>query len=504
MNRYLYGFNVFGIQSFIGSSSKLKEIVGASELVEAVCKNLVSDQIQEMGYAKDSIKVLQAAAGHFRCLIVDENLAKEIVKRMPLEAEKMAPGIGLAQSLVTIEKDLNRNVLEKLEQRLRIQRNKIASPSFSNLMIMRNSRKSGLASVYDGKGSGDYLDLAALRKVSVGNKEMLSEKALPAAWRKQKMEMTKEFTDIAKEGEWLGVVHIDGNDLGLNLVKLWKKWEQSKDISKELKEFSEDLERSTISAFQKAVQKVYQIDALNENGEAEEVSKKLPYRVLVLGGDDLSLVCPAKDAINLSAAFIEAFEKESKQINGLSSNLTACGGIAYIKPNYPFYYGLEMAEILCKKAKEASRLKKEAQDPTPSSILFYKIQDSFTEDFSVLLEKEFHIRNSERTFMAGPYSVTDNSFMKIDELASLSEEVSTLIGVKNDLRKWLGMEHLANQKLAQDELLRRINRKLVQRGIPESFIERMHLNTPFSLEYNFKTTADGKMKSACEYQDFGM
>ena len=37
MSKYLYGAAVQGIQDFIFKTNKLKEIVGASELVEQVC-----------------------------------------------------------------------------------------------------------------------------------------------------------------------------------------------------------------------------------------------------------------------------------------------------------------------------------------------------------------------------------------------------------------------------------------------------------------------------------
>ena len=37
MNKYLYGASVQGIQQFIFQTNELKDIVGASELVEFIC-----------------------------------------------------------------------------------------------------------------------------------------------------------------------------------------------------------------------------------------------------------------------------------------------------------------------------------------------------------------------------------------------------------------------------------------------------------------------------------
>lgn len=497
MEKYLYGFNVFGIQAFIGSTSKLKEIVGASELVEAVCKKLVPELVEGMGAAMDQIDVHQAAAGHFRCVIKDEQLAKALIKRLPMEAEKKAPGIGIAQALVKIAGTLTKENLDDLEAKLRTQRNKIANPAFSNLMIMQNSRRSGLAAVYDASKGNDYLDLSAYAKEKA--KGDLLSKAMPEEWRNQGLEMCKDFSDIAKEGEWLAVVHIDGNDLGLNLVKLWEKWEKSTEIEAKLQVFSNELEQSTVYAFRQAAVEVFGESASDILRSKDQSKSKLPFRVLVLGGDDLTLVCSAKDALKLSTAFIEAFEKESQKINGLSDSLTACGGIAYIKPHYPFYYGLHMAEALCKKSKEASRSKKAAGEATPSTLLFHKIQDSYAEDFEALMEKEYHIVKGKKTFMAGPYSLSYEGFTKVDVLLNLAEQVSGIRGLKNDLRKWLSMEHLGNQTMAQEELIRRLDRKLLLKDSDLS--EQMHLENPFSKAYHFSSEKKNEEMQACEYQD---
>ena len=45
MSKYLYGASVQGIQSFIFQTNKLKEIIGASELVEEICTSMFAEQI---------------------------------------------------------------------------------------------------------------------------------------------------------------------------------------------------------------------------------------------------------------------------------------------------------------------------------------------------------------------------------------------------------------------------------------------------------------------------
>ena len=42
-NNYLYGLTVQGIQSYIFETNKLKEIIGASEIVEQLCTTWFDD-----------------------------------------------------------------------------------------------------------------------------------------------------------------------------------------------------------------------------------------------------------------------------------------------------------------------------------------------------------------------------------------------------------------------------------------------------------------------------
>ena len=47
MSQYLYGASVQGIQDFIFQTNKLKEIVGASELVESICTDFFKKQVED-------------------------------------------------------------------------------------------------------------------------------------------------------------------------------------------------------------------------------------------------------------------------------------------------------------------------------------------------------------------------------------------------------------------------------------------------------------------------
>jgi hypothetical protein len=101
--------------------------------------------------------------------------------------------------------------------------------------------------------------------------------------------------------------------------------------------------------------------------------------------------------------------------------LTACAGIAYIKDSYPFHYGINLAEELTGEAKKHSKSKniqgKVGNDTIPSSLSFYKVQASFTDDLSEMKKRTHCAEHSGVNFDYGPYFMDEiDSFVCIKEL----------------------------------------------------------------------------------------
>lgn len=121
--KYLYGAGIRGIQSFIFETGKLKEITGASELVEEIC----TEKYKE--FTKNgNVKVIRAAAGNIRLLFSEEDGVKKIVRLFPKEVQTMAPGVTVCQAVVKCESSPTLKDFRELENRLKKQRNKTARP----------------------------------------------------------------------------------------------------------------------------------------------------------------------------------------------------------------------------------------------------------------------------------------------------------------------------------------------------------------------------------------
>ncbi|MBO4556704.1 MAG: hypothetical protein J5706_08080, partial [Elusimicrobiales bacterium] len=79
----------------------------------------------------------------------------------------------------------------------------------------------------------------------------------------------------------------------------------------------------------------------------------LPIRPIIIGGDDITFVCPAKTAV----IFAKRFMNYLYEGDGFSS----CAGIVIIPTKYPFFRAYQLAEELCGAAKKESRQDKEGK-----------------------------------------------------------------------------------------------------------------------------------------------
>jgi hypothetical protein len=440
--QYLYGAAVQGIQSFIFQTNELKDIVGASELVEQICTSVFDK------YANNGESIL-SAAGNIKFIFKKKADCERAVLNFPREVMTMAPGITISQAVVPfISTEANgtdtafENAVESLEKKLRAQRNKPMQSITMGLTGVKRSPKTGLPGVCYDKKNGPLTDEATLSKRSFNQLSALCEKSFGVDFKKMWPNgIAYDITDITGKNDWIAIIHVDGNGLGQVVQKV------GKDKSK-FKEFSDGLDCSTKSAAHSA------FAAVEKKFEGKKV---IPIRPVVLGGDDMTAICRADIALDYTKAFIEAFEKETQSRLGeiLRENnvfngrdkLTACAGIAFIKSSYPFYYGYRLAEALCDRAKKDAKDKKRLEDHdnlAPSCLMFHKVQDSFVEKFEEIAKREL-TPSKDYSFEYGPYYIKkeDDHRWTVDELV---RNVSLLDGedgnaVKSDLRKWMSEMH---------------------------------------------------------------
>lgn len=193
----------------------------------------------------------------------------------------------------------------------------------------------------------------------------------------------------------LALVHVDGNGLGLLLRGLQKALagKSTEEYSRAFRQFSSALANATQQAAFRATQWLY------ENSEHAQTKGMLPMRPIVLGGDDITLLCQADLAVGYVEQFCHAFKEISKQeLSNLHKQhlkntdikpyLTASGGVLYHKASHPFTTCHELVEGLCQEAKAAT--KEVDVNVGPAALAFYRIGAVLAEDIAQLRQQTQH------------------------------------------------------------------------------------------------------------------
>ncbi len=468
MSQYLYGFTIYSIQSYIFQSNKLKEIAGASELVEQICTTMFANMInQKLEDLDHDPKAIRNAAGNIRYLFKNDQLEilQKVVREFPKVVISSAPGIQICQAVVEINNDdgFYLKVIE-LEQKITAQRNNPFRPADLGYMATRRSRRTGLPIVEVTRSNSEEIindRASSSKRVIMDNyqesgklsrikNDFIGETALKGNFPVDFDELVTS-NPIKPNYNWLAVIHIDANNMGNVLQNL----DNGNPTIDTLRNFSKAVNTSTKSAAQKAFAKVISEIELNP-------FETIPFLPIIVGGDDLTIVCRADLALIYTSNYLSLFIEQTKLnfkangINSLNNGLTACAGIAYVKSSYPFHYAIGLADKLCAHAKRNAKKDIVLQTSVPSCLMFHKVQDSFIEDFSEIIDRELTAKASNIKFDFGPYYIESvNDKPTIEKLMAKVKSLQGKNGnaIKSSLRQWLS-DLYVEKGMAEQRMIR--------------------------------------------------
>ena len=405
MSKYLYGASVQGIQGFIFATNKLQEIVGASEIVKSVAKEF--EDIS--GYKEGNTNILINTAGNIKAIFNNREDCQKVVLEFGKIIQQKAYGISISQAVVNFDGDISKSI-DNLEKNLKTQRNKPSIPLDISLNITKLNPRTAKPLINKDN------DIASNQKLK-GNEKFYKDNPSVTEF--------KDFSYMKNSKGKIAVIHIDGNGLGKLIPKLKDK----------LSSFSRELDKATKQAVK---------DAKDDSMHIREV---------IVGGDDVTVICNANDALTFTKNFLDNFEintKEIKELDGICEGLTACAGIAYCNEKYPFHYAVDLAEALCGVAKTHTLREH-------SALMFHNIQSSNYQSWDKFVEDELTIQNNTQTIRCdfGAY------YLQKDDGATIKSLIHTVEAYRCDgspisrLRNWLSELYKSdtNAKL----LLNRIN-----------------------------------------------
>ncbi len=424
MARYLYGASVQGIQDFIFETNKLKEIVGASDLVEQFCSLVFLAKFsQEYDFDIKVKDVLRNAGGNIRIAFETKDDVEKMVKYFSQYVMSKAYGITISQALVEFGESDYLEKKDELEVKLTKARNQASLPLDSRFSFMKQTPRTGKPA-FEFKNK-EYFDKGNWQKdynTEEGRVSILLDKLkLKEQFEKFPLDMDK----VANKNNKIAIIHADGNKMGLMLQEMNKslKKKSTKEIQDIFKTFSEQITQSTNDAVREAFDK-------NFNKEDELI----PFRPVVIGGDDVTVICSADDALGFTKEYLSAFEKNTKKnfkkhnLSQYAEKLTACAGIAFCNKKFPFHYAVDLAEALCGFAKIESERK-------ASCLVFHNIQSSYFTDYTSYVRDELTAKEGISLQFA-PYYTSDKK-PTVDSLIEVHKNFSDNDVPLGKYREWL-------------------------------------------------------------------
>jgi len=440
MHKHIFGLSIQGIQSYIFETNKLKEIIGASEIVEQACTNWFDDFINSE--IINGRKIL-GAAGNIRYVTYNEEDARKLIEGYHSHIIKNAPGLPFSMAIMPLTSNTTeKEALLQLTKQLEAQRNQPMYAYDPGIMTRNRNRRTGSAATFFNDPDGKYIDKTNLAKFKNHKANRLYEKTLIPGYE---IKYPLEFSNITKEGikNWMALVHIDGNGMGIRISEIYKK----ANILDNLSEFSKAIDNSTVEAYRQAV--IYIMELLNKKPDEKPI--ELPMRPLILGGDDLTLIIRADLAMEFVRKYLESFETETeKNIKAeYGGKFTAAAGIVFMKEKFPFHYAAHLVEELTSYAKNNGGREQ-------STLHFYMVQDSFIENYDEIIERELTPKYGDN-FINGPYSLKPGKCYTIDSLLEDIEILQSDEAPVNGIREFIDLKF--NDPKMAEVVMKRLKNK---------------------------------------------
>lgn len=410
-------FEAKSIQDYLFQSGRLRDVIGASELVDSLTGGLLDEALRVLGLVEGrDIDFSRRAGGAFYVFSRDARVLDRLTALWTLLVQQYAPGMsydigrgGPADTALTAF-DQARSAIraDTARQRPRIP---LAAP------IAQRSRRTGLAAEWIDP-DGVPLDAATQckrRLADLSQAGFIARFSPPEAqldWRDwpRNLEPGEDGAfPFLGDNRTLALIHADGNGLGQLLMQARAAGKDQPDRFIEIfKTLSNIIESSTQRAAQRATRTVL-LPAREGNGP-------LPARPILLGGDDLTILVRGDLGLPFLSAFASEFEAESRQalpkldqlgLKGRPERLTIGAGLVWMRSSQPFYLASHLAETLMvaakRKAKALSR-----RDPA-SAVAFHRVTAALVDDYDEIVKRERTHRHGGRCYVdtAGPYLLDD-------------------------------------------------------------------------------------------------
>ena len=350
-------YDVRGIQNYIFKTNKIKDIIGASNLVEniileglnAIIKN-DTDLLEKTcltdwenddseAFLNDEsiqMQVLFIGGGNAYVLYRNKDICTKLNRGLSKYILEHTYSLNLAVAVIDKTDNYNDDYKKINEKMLDIKSKMPQTKPMGAFPFMAIDHSTGYPLSSFDHVAQDY----------VSTETKLKRKCVKETEDANKI-LDKMVTQKG-ENSFLAVVHIDGNSMGNRI----------KEIMKDKKDYSVAIK--TMRTISKTLKNEF-TNCYNEMSEKIDSTK---HRKIIVAGDDVTFICNAQYAILAANEFLKLVaqkdmykdEKLEEKDNREKYAMSACAGIAFFKSHFPFNDAYEVAEACCANAKQKAKL----------------------------------------------------------------------------------------------------------------------------------------------------
>lgn len=466
-------YDVRGIQSFIFRIPKLKYIIGGSALIDRFDRETTRNIIENNNIDGCQCLFTGGGKGSFDCDTKES--AQKLQKAILSEAHKIGVDIrfGMSESYDDASKHAE-NLFPYIPDNLSgsypcnisglypVATSEGEHPIVRKRLFNRNAEKDS-----DEYKMYRYFENRLLKK------EGLAQLLEPEnSERAEKLEFFHNVSTTDDQGndDWDGdigakvlgdrnrwaVICMDGNDMGSQMTAKHKELENDPDIGHKMsawvKAMSAAIDRCSIEATKAGIKAVYDkwVDSDDQQNLDDDEKFVLPIRPLVVGGDDITLLCHVSFAITFVKAACQKFNEVSRLENENSlkvlgasiwpatgGEISISAGVLFCPVSLPLHSAMAYTEALLASAKTRGRKVKteqvakgqSANRPTPASIDWENITDSVIETPAIYRRRHLYFKdpeiNKNVSLTRKPYTLEE--FNAVEDLVQKYKNIPTSI-----------------------------------------------------------------------------
>lgn len=475
-----------GIQPYIFGTNSLKQNVGASYLVDCATRKWVMEVLRDLGLPHNvrdlddlhqpftgqeiegggiQAEPIYTGGGNTAILFANRGLAvdfaRRLTRRVLLEARDLQISLAHAdfdwqsEALGGQEGVVKRAMRELAVQKARQKR--IAG--LLGLGVTAACVYTGLPAVSQDPDEKRLISAQVRHKLlafAEANTQLRAVVPLPDGY-----EYAEDFNDFslrAGEFSYLAVIHTDGNGMGNRVQHIQDKYATSaknRDYVTKMRDFSLSIRRASIEALRDTVDKYIATVEYESSAEGRAPDRKLRFRPIVFGGDDVTFVCDGMHGLSVSAHYLQQL---SAAMLADDQPAHCRAGVAVVKTHFPFAQAYALAEELCRSAKRYIRYRQQQHGEDGLTALDWHFAVSgLVQDLRVVRDREYTVQAGKLLMRPVRISDPDNDWHSWEAFKKVVNEFQSGEGWANRRNKVMALRHILREGRDATRNFREIN-----------------------------------------------